>query len=72
MEIILPKWLCEELQKRTDFSLQYLVKSILIETVNNPYEGYEILDKVKLKENTLKYKMEEDRKRESLEGIKET
>lgn len=71
MEIILPKWLCEELQKRTDFSLQNMIKKILIEVVNNPYEGYAILDKVKLKEDTLKYKMEEDRKRGHVEGIKE-
>ncbi len=64
MELILPKWLSEDLKKRTDFSLQYLIKSILIETVSNPYGGYEVLDKVKLKEETLKYKMEKDRERE--------
>lgn len=61
MELVLPKWLCEELQKRTDFSLQYMIKQAMIELVNNPYEGYAVLDIIKQKEEMKKRKIELDR-----------
>ena len=64
MELILPKWLCEELQKRTDFSLQNIIKKILIESLNNPYEGYALLNKVREKDEIAKYKLELDIDRE--------
>ena len=64
MEIILPKWLCQALNEQTEHSLQNIIKKILIESINNPYEGYALLNKVKEKDAIAKYKLELDKETE--------
>lgn len=64
MEIILPKWLCKALNEQTEHSLQNIIKKILIETINNPHEGYALLDIVKEKDAIAKYKLEIDKEKQ--------
>lgn len=51
MQLQLPKWLCQELMKDTDRSVQSFIKTVLTEYVNNEEwrEGIKIVESGKEK-----------------------